>query len=346
MKRKIRLISIGLICLMFVSSTSATIRIVAYNCVNRPNNTTQDNHFRAVFEAIGNESVNGIAKRLDLLVVSETDTGSRLRLPQILNDLYGVTTYDVNTSSTSQAVGGDRTGVVFDTSTLTLLDTIDLTNIGLRPILRAHFRPVGQTDPNSDFYVYAVHLKASDTPSDRATRAAEVTRLRANADALGEGAHIIFAGDFNLYRSSEDAWRNMLDAGNAQAFDPLDSPGDWHDDAAFISLHSQRPDTVMDDRFDFQFVTGEFLDGSGLDYVSGSYHVFGNNGTHTFGDRISTGTGASQAVLTALENASDHLPVVADYEVGGNNLKQLILQRITQIEQELDQLRALVQQLP
>jgi endonuclease/exonuclease/phosphatase family metal-dependent hydrolase len=291
----------------------AAIRVVAYNTENNPDDANEDAWFNTIFSAIGNESINGLSKRLDVLIVSETDTGSSARLVQILNDLYGVDTYDVNTSSTSQAAGGDQTGVVYDTSTLTLLDSSDLTNIGLRPVLRAHFRLVGQTGPNSEFYVYAVHLKASDGVSDRAARAAEVINLRANADALGEGAHIIFGGDFNLYRSSEVAWTNMLAAGDAQAFDPLNRPGDWHDDPAFISLHSQRPDTAMDDRFDFQFVTGEFMDGNDLDYSPGSYHVFGNNGTHTLNGRIGTGSGASQTVLNALENASDHLPVVADY---------------------------------
>ena len=71
----------------------------------------------------------------------------------------------------------------------------------------------------------------------------------------------------------------------------------------------------MDDRFDLQLVSGELLDGAGLDYVAGSFQVFGNDGTHTIGAAIDTGTGADPAVLEALMIASDHLPVVADYRV-------------------------------
>ena len=59
----------------------------------------------------------------------------------------------------------------------------------------------------------------------------------------------------------------------------------------------------MSDRFDLQLVSGELLDGMGLDYVSGSYHVFGNNGTHTLGAAIDTGTGAASAVLAARMSA-------------------------------------------
>jgi hypothetical protein len=72
----------------------------------------------------------------------------------------------------------------------------------------------------------------------------------------------------------------------------------------------------MDDRFDVQLVTGEFLDGEGLSYSPGSYHVLGNNNTHQCCNfSISTGSGAAPAVLAALETASDHLPVIADYQL-------------------------------
>ena len=56
--------------------------------------------------------------------------------------------------------------------------------------------------------------------------------------------------------------------------------------------------------------------------------------------------------MNALADASDHLPVVADFEIAGTpapapvSLRQQILQRIAQIEHELDQLRDLAQQVP
>ncbi len=57
------------------------------------------------------------------------------------------------------------------------------------------------------------------------------------------------------------------------------------------------------------------LDGTGIDYIANSYRVFGNNGTHALNSTVDSGTGATSAVLTALENASDHLPIVADFTV-------------------------------
>jgi len=331
-----------------MSNASAAIRVVAYNCANRPNNATHEDQFRTVFQAIGNQSVNGIAKRLDVLVMSEMDGSSANRLTDILNNLYNVNTY---THVLSSSVGGDRTGVIYDSSTVTLVGTaVDLTTIGTHLILRAHFRPAGSMAANEQFYVYAIHLKSGSTASDITRRATEAANLRNDADALGQSAHIIYAGDFNLTGSSEGAWANLLAAGNGQAFDPANAPGNWRDNAAFIHTHSQNPSSGMDDRFDFQFISGEFSDNNGIEYFADSYRVFGNNGTHTLNTAITTGTGASTNVLNALAGASDHLPVVADFTVAGTpiapSLRQQILQRITQIEQELEALRALAQQLP
>src|SRR3954453_23917857 len=80
----------------------------------------------------------------------------------------------------------------------------------------------------------------------------------------------------------------------------------------------------MDDRFDFQVVTGEFLDGAGLSYIANSSHSFGNNGT-TYNTDINAAsntvplTGVPSytraQVLSALHTVSDHLPVVADYQI-------------------------------
>jgi len=313
-----------LACLLVLSPVSTSmagvLRIVAYNTYNNPDDTAEDAPFSTIFSAIGNESVGGIAKRIDVLALAETDTGSSVRLAGVLNGLYDTDAYEIVTSS---SVGGDRTGVLYDSSTLALLEAADLTHIGVHPILRARFRPVGVTGSGSDFCVYAVHLKAGLFESDITTRAAEAVALRNDADALGKGANIIYAGDFNIFNSSEGAWVNMIVPGNGQAFDTADSPGEWHDNEAFKLLHTRHSSTDMNARLDLMMVSGELLDGGGFDgggfdggafeYLPDSFHVFGNNGTHTFGAPIGTGTGASPDVLAALELASDHLPIVADY---------------------------------
>jgi hypothetical protein len=70
----------------------------------------------------------------------------------------------------------------------------------------------------------------------------------------------------------------------------------------------------MDDRFDMQIASTELFDGIGSEYLSGTYRVIGNNGTHDLDGLITTGTGAPSDVLSALAGF-DHLPVVASYNL-------------------------------
>jgi hypothetical protein len=141
-------------------------------------------------------------------------------------------------------------------------------------------------------------------------------------------------------------------SGAGQAVDPIGLPGNWFNNSSFASIHTQSPHDGsfglvgggMDDRFDFQMITTELNDGEGISYIgpnagdstaaAESYHTFGNNGT-TFNAAASSpsntgldwiisqgetlpGLGATQtrnAVRTSLARASDHSPVVADYQL-------------------------------
>lgn len=320
------------------------LRVVTYNTATAaPGNGvfTARPGADVVLEAIGAESVGGIAKPIDVLLLQEqfsmeTSTQSFVDL---LNDIYD----PVNRTMYARSVvngfaasdffdsAGGRPGLVYNTQTVSLVDEVA---IGVasgsqqaRQTLRYQLRPVGY-DASSDFYVYNSHYKASDSSSDKSRRLIEATNIRSNADALGEGVHVIYAGDFNIQSSLETMYSELLSTGNGQAFDPINTPGTWHN-ATNLTLkktHTQSPATSsqfagqvlggVDDRFDFQLTTAEFLDGEGLSYISGSYHAFGNNGTHGgINSAITTGDGAASNVLTALTRASDHLPVVADYQL-------------------------------
>ena len=197
--------------------------------------------------------------------------------------------------------------------------------------MRYQLRPIATDgfsyDSDSDFYVYVSHYKASTGSTNEARRLVEATAIRADADALGDGVNIIYAGDFNMRSSSEGAFQELLSSGNGQAFDPINQLGNWHDNFSFIDIHTQSPVTSsrfggqvtggMDDRFDLQITTDELLDSEGLDYIDGSYHAFGNNGTHFMNGELDvvSNTALPQNVLTAIANASDHLPVVMDLQL-------------------------------
>ena len=263
--------------------------------------------------------------------------------------LMPVETFNGATSDSMARAG--RPGVIYNTQTVQLIQEVQFGVVGgsnqARATLRYRFRPVGY-DAIADFYAYNSHYKASSTATDEARRNIEATSIRTNAtygsNALGEGAHVIYAGDFNIYRSSEAAFQTLISAGAGQATDPMNRIGSWTNNSSYADVHTQSPcfnsigncgtGSGVDDRFDFQLVTGEFMDGEGLSYigptVSGmsglthSYHPFGNNGT-TFNTDINSASNTvtfpgvtsytKSQILNALQTVTDHLPVVADYQL-------------------------------
>src|SRR5262249_17432531 len=148
-------------------------------------------------------------------------------------------------------------------------------------------------------------------------------------DALGQGANILYVGDYNCQSSSEGFFQTLIGTGNGQAFDPLNRLGTWHNNGSFLSILTQAPAVSppsgltgggLDDRFDFQLVTGELTDGTGLEYRPGTYHTFGNNGSTPLNGNINDpsstalpGLSNRTTVLNLLTTVTDHLPAVADY---------------------------------
>jgi hypothetical protein len=321
---------------MFVVALSVPIvaagqvRVVDWNTLDGPN-SSGDLNFRTVFQAISTSPANGIAKRPDVIALQEQDADSTSNLATILNSLYGTSSYAAVQPAGQTTT--DRLGFVYDSSSVTPVGGATLVpSGGTRPHLRAQFRPVGYTSPDATFTVYSSHLNATGS----GTRSIETMALRANLDALGAGAHAITMGDYNIDASTETSYLNLTGVGTGpgRMFDPLSRPGTWNNNAAFADIHTQSTRVAqigggasggMDDRFDFQLATSPMMDGEGLSYIgptapgtapAHSYRAFGNGG-NAFNGNINDPQNVSQppAVLTALFNASDHLPVVADYQI-------------------------------
>lgn len=334
----------GLLVLLCASPALAQLRIVTYNSTGGPRTDTD-----LILEGIGAESVGGIARPIDALLLQEQDSvsGDTQEFVDLLNAIYspgGPAIYARSMVNGASSGGGTQT-LVYNTQTIELISEATVGVIGgstfARQALRYQLRPVGY-DSSADFWVYNHHMKAGQTSTDADRRWRETQTTRQNADALNggvDGAHVIYVGDFNIYSNLEKMWTNpgisppsLTDAGNGQAFDPASKVGVWHDSSGYKIVHTQSPTTYerfagqttggMDDRFDWQATTAEFLDGEGLSYISGSYHTFGNNGTHPLNGNIDDPSNTAlpglpnrTAVLTALATSSDHLPVVVDYQV-------------------------------
>jgi endonuclease/exonuclease/phosphatase family metal-dependent hydrolase len=277
----------------------AQLRVVTYNTLDNPTSSGEFPAWNVVLDAIGNESIGGIAQRIGVMGLQEVDVSgaSAQNIAGLLNDLYDVSSYQVATAPYGD--GYNLQSFVYDDSQVELLDT-QVFAMGTRPGWRGHFRPVGYDDnPDAEFYLYSVHLKAYAESVEQ--RGVEAARLRMNGDALGPDANIIYAGDFNLTSGgSEPAYANMLASGNGQAVDPEN--GDFTD-----PLKMSYSSSGAGSRIDFQFISTEMADEEGLDLIDGNYRVFHRE--------YLSGTSRLVTAPTELISASDHLPVVADYQL-------------------------------
>lgn len=188
---------------------------------------------------------------------------------------------------------------------------------------------VDYSSPQASFYIYSAHLKADDGASDQQQRLEGVLAILNNAATLPVGSHVIYAGDFNFTHHNEPGYLELVSPGVMQGFDPLGT-GSWSGPGNAIK-HTQSPRANgfggligggLDDRFDFQFTTSSFVDNDGLAIISETYRAFGNDGAH-FNQSINAGTNtyfpndipSSNALADALHTASDHLPLVVDYQI-------------------------------
>jgi endonuclease/exonuclease/phosphatase family metal-dependent hydrolase len=186
----------------------------------------------------------------------------------------------------------------------------------LRDIAEYCLRPVAP-DTSQRLYFYSLHLKASQGYEQR--RLAEAQVLRGQLDLLPAGSLFFVCGDYNLYTSAEPAYEYLLSAGtnaNGQLFDPINTPGEWHINAAFAAVHTQSPQADyggMDDRFDFILVSAGMMDTAGTYCLPSTYTPYGNDGRH-FDMGIDEGTNYAvpDSIADALPVASDHLPVYLD----------------------------------
>jgi hypothetical protein len=327
----------------------AQLRIVNMNTANSdPDSTGPRTGMNLILSAI-NSSISddpnmpgntGIAKPIDILTIQESagwaTTG--LAYASLLNSLVPGANYQV-AHLDGASTGTGTQSLIYNANTVSLIGTAAIGTASTtgqpRQTTRFELRPVGY-DSSADFYIYDSHMKADSDTTSQGRRLTEATAIRADSDALPANSNIIYTGDYNVYRSTETAFQKMLSAGPAQAIDPINQLGSWTGNQTFQNVDTQSPFNSatakslntgftgsgggMDDRFDFQLLTSNMLDGQGLAYIPNSYQAFGNNGSMAWGggnNDINQGgnTAQPQNILDAMASILDHLPVVADYQL-------------------------------
>ncbi|MCG3136855.1 MAG: hypothetical protein HJJLKODD_00691 [Phycisphaerae bacterium] len=304
--------AVGLIYLSTPQAAQA-FRIVNYNLLNYSSGRI------AEYQTILNQIQPDIIVSQEVVSLS----GANYFLNNVLNASGGPGGY---TLATFHANGSLNNACFFRSSVVTLVGHTWL-DTAPRDTDRWQFRPVGYSGTGADFYIYSMHLHSSDATS----RANQTLIVRNNANLFPAGTHFIYTGDFNIDSSNEQSYQNLIGSqadNDGRGFDPINMPGTWHNSFAFRFIHTQSPHSDnpgappgaatggVDDRFDFQLVSAVLDDSQGLSYVDGTYHAFGNDGLHFNLDINDAPTiPEGSVVANALHGASDHLPVVADYQV-------------------------------
>jgi endonuclease/exonuclease/phosphatase family metal-dependent hydrolase len=327
-----RFLTILLVALAMSAPASAQLRIVTYNVAKLNGDTVK---MATVLEAIALDATQGFAVDPAVYVFQEVEAED----VGLLDDLIAsIASPGVNylqgtfTSSRSEDGSGGAQAMFYRVDLLAedVSKHKDLSTGGGRKSDRWRLNLVGYDSPDAGFYLYSSHLKAGNSGADQQERLAGANTLRFDADNLPQGTHIVYCGDFNLSSNSEAAYAAFLARGNGQAFDPLGT-GSWGGVANALK-HSQSPLLAQDgaligggvnDRFDFQLSSAEMQDTDGVALIAATYRTFGNDGQH-FNQAINAGNNFyfpnlvySNLVADALTGASDHLPVIADYQIPG-----------------------------
>ena len=187
--------------------------------------------------------------------------------------------------------------------------------------LYSRFQDFTENPDTLFFTVFVAHFKSSQGTDNEYIRAQQASAVRTFMDALSPGANVLFAGDFNVYRSTELAWTNLKAEGRHALNDPINREGNWSNNSSFSDVHTQSPRTAsfdmgvtggLDDRFDFILASDAVMDGRyGAQILPETYVAVGNDGEHFNRSIIAspTNTSVPDSVLQALHDFSDHLPV-------------------------------------
>lgn len=298
-----------------------TLRVATYNLLNFPGSTGTSRlpDFRKVISTM----------QPDVLVVQELLSESGLTT--FLNDVMNAVQSEYQAAPFVDGPDTDN-GLFYRASKVTLLADNQIAT-ALRDISEYILEASGL-----EFRVYSIHLKAGTGTDNESKRLDEATILRNHLNDLPANSDFIVAGDFNIRNSAEGAFQELIgdQADNdGQLFDPIDQLGTWHDNAAFAAIHTQSTRTTafgggatggLDDRFDLMLVSAAALSAGDVFVLTGSYAAYGNDGNH-FNQAVNfaTNTAVADSVADGLHNASDHLPVFADFVIGGGAPVEAIL---------------------
>jgi endonuclease/exonuclease/phosphatase family metal-dependent hydrolase len=210
-------------------------------------------------------------------------------------------------------------------------------------------------------HVLAAHLKAGSSSSDITSRGLAAEAVMSYLQNNLQPGNFLFCGDLNLKNSSEQAFQELTSNayGDYRFYDPINQLGSWNNNSSFSQVHTQSTRNTgsnscfsgggLDDRFDLIMMSGPVVEDTGaVSYIEDSYQAMGNDGMH-FNQDINAGANNSvpAAVLSALYEMSDHLPVLAELKVkllpadttAPESISETKLQNSVKLWQQLGEIR-------
>ena len=319
----------------------ATLRIATYNMEADINgDTTPLPGFYQVLEGIGEEQLQGDVQPVDIVTLEETTSNSTTVAPIVTNlnsyynglAVYAQSSYQATEEGNDPTDGNGPNALIYNTKTLTLLASVGVgtpegsTNGEYRQVVRYEFQPVGDTGSTGIFYVYVSHMKSGTTSADATDRGEEATIIRNDEATLPANSSVLYTGDLNS-APPEAEFTNFTASGQGEAYDPLNF-------STSVQYYSESA-TDLRYRDDYELMTSNVLDDTGaINYVSGTLHSFGNNGTTPAQGSVNSGSDtalnsdlvqdggtfiSASTLYSDLTTASDHLPVVADYTISSQS---------------------------
>lgn len=264
----------------------------------------------------------------DILGVNELGRGQNnpvLFLDGVLGSEWQAASY-INTVNSQQV-----NMLYWKKATFDLLSQTSICNSTRDIILyRLYYKDILLNGQNDTVFlnIIVAHLKAGSAAADEVSRADETQCVMSFLNANGVVGNFIFMGDLNVYTDQEACYQNLTNISGFRFYDPINRPGNWHSNINFKDLHVQstRRESLsdggasggLDDRFTQILVSEALMNNThGGQYISGSYTSIGQDGNH-YQKSINSApanTAAPTDVIQALYEASDHLPVSADFNI-------------------------------
>ena len=298
-----------------------SIRIMSYNMNNYAVDTLRDTYLRSVIDLIEPDICVGIE-------IKSSNTWAENFRDNVLNKI-GNGTYAMGDYVYA---GSNNNAIYYRTDKFTFVSTTKVIGPSGNP--KTYEFILKHNSTGEQIIVWGVHFPSGSDDE----RGAHVDAVRNITDAYAGGVYFIAAGDFNIDDATENSFNALVNSTSSGYFiDPegYDGSSSWEGNGL---LKTHNNDNTIWYRHDMFLNSQSVVNSGGIEYVPGSFEVPGNI------------DGTSANVPQVYKDASDHLPVYADYyfsspapgsivftQVGADNND--IIEFITLIRMDLTKLK-------